>query len=327
MKTTLHKSIQILLLTLLLSPILLATQIRYKLDNQRYKTGNAVYLKPTQKLKLRFPIKDAQSIKWYQIIPDTSKFYKNAYHPWEKNAYKWIGYGKIDYKKVEIKAFRNQRDVEINSTILSANRPRHNPYYQTKLGSFWFEVEAKLKNGKTVRSYGLKDNTKRGLSPKVFRVSYWLGDHYMGYLSSFFNVPGIFGSMPYQSTNYIGVDCADVLIAASTVMHKRKKVKNYNVAMLVNRFKQKAKTFVKNGTPQKRLRWGKEFKRGDFIAVKYTPTGRYAHIGLLYGDTNKNGILDKEDNILNAGPNALHLTPLKEGAFNGTVVILKNEDM
>lgn len=307
--------------------ILFATQISYKVDNKKYKTSSSVYLKPTQTLMLRFHSPKSKSIKWYQIIPDTSRFYKNANHPWEKNAYKWTGYGKITYKKVEIKAFRNKQIVEINTAVLQANKPPHNPYYQSKLGSFWFEVEATLKSGKVIRSYGLKNTTNKGLSPKVFRVSYWLGNHYMGYLSSFFNVPGIFGSMPYQSTNHIGVDCADVLVAASTLMHKRTKVKNYNVAMLTKKLKIKVKTFIKNGTPRRKLYWGKTFKKGDFIAVKYSKNGRYAHIGLLYNDSNKNGILDKEDKILNAGPQALHLSPLKSGAFDGEIVILHNKDI
>lgn len=82
-----------------------------------------------------------------------------------------------------------------------------------------------------------------------------------------------------------------------------------------------------DGSPQKKLTWGREFKQGDFIAVKYSPKGRYAHIGMLYGDENNNSILDKEDSVINAGLNALHLTPLKKGAFNGTVVILKNKDL
>ena len=311
----------------LLSQNILATQISYKVDNKTFKEGHEVYLKASQKLKLRFDVKNVKRITWYQIIPDTSKFYKNANHPWEKNPYKWIGYGSIDYKKVEIKAFENKREVELTSEILKKNKPRYNPYYNTKLGSFWFEAEAELKSGKIVKSSGLKDNTNKGISPKVFRVSYWDNDDYLGYLTTFFNVPGIFGSMPYQSTNYIGVDCADVLVAASAVMHNKKKVKNYNVMMLVDKFKTKVKLKIDNGTPSQKLKWGTDFQRGDFIAVKYRENGRYAHIGLLYEDTNHNGFLDKYDNIMNAGPNALHLTALKKGAFNGTVVILDNSDM
>jgi len=48
---------------------------------------------------------------------------------------------------------------------------------------------------------------------------------------------------------------------------------------------------------------------------------------MLYADENNNGILDKEDSIMNARPNALHLATLSKGRFNGTVVILKNEDL
>jgi hypothetical protein len=303
-----------------------AKQITYQVDNGHFKQKNFVYLKPTQKLTLKFDVKNAKSIKWYQIIPNTSKFYKNANHPWEDNPYKWVGFGKINYKKVEIKSFDNKRMVELTSKVLEANRPKNNPFYNSKLGSFWFEAEATLKNGKKLRSRGLKDITYRGLSTKVFRVSYMESNDYIGYLTSFFNVPGIFGSISYQSKNYIGVDCADVLMATSAVMNK-KKLKDYNVAMLVNKFKTEATVKIINGTPSKKLKWGKDFQRGDFIAVKYSPKGRFAHIGMLYEDANKNGVLDREDLIINAGPNALHVTPLKKGGFNGLVKILDNIDI
>jgi hypothetical protein len=276
---------------------------------------------------MRFNVKNAKSIKWYQIIPNTSKFYKNANHPWEENAYQWSDYGKIDYNRVEIKSFENKKEVELTSKILEENRPKNNKYYNSKLGSFWFEVEVVKTNGKVVKTKGIKNVERKGLSPKVFRVSYMASDDYIGYLTTFFNVPGIFGSMPYQSRNYIGVDCADVLVATSKVMNKQKNTKNYNVVMLVDKFKTKVKTKIVRGTPIKKLIWGKEFKKGDFIAVKYRENGRYAHIGMLYTDENNNGILDKEDSIINAGPNALHLVKLSKGAFNGTVVILKNGDL
>ncbi len=318
----------LLLAQITLTYILLAENISYKLDNNTYvKNKHHVYLQPSQELTLKFDIANAKQIRWYQVIPDSTRFYKNANHPWEKNAYKWTGYGKIDYKRVELKAFRNKKKIKINTKLLEQTKPKDNPYYNTKLGSFWFEAEATLKNGEKIRSYGLKDRTKKGLSPKVFRVSYWQDDSYIGYLTTFFNVPGIFGSMPYQSANHIGVDCADVLIGASALMNKKTKVKNYNVKMLEQKLKHKAKFKIINGHPNVKLRWGKDFKKGDFIAVKYHKDGRYAHIGMLYEDVNKNGILDKADSIMNAGPNALHTVTLKDRAFNGTVVILENKDI
>ncbi len=307
--------------------ILLATEITYKVDKGTFKKKHSVYLLSEQELRLRFDVKNAKSIKWYQIIPDTSKFYKNANHPWEKNPYQWSDYGKIDYNRVEIKAFENQKEVLLTKKILEENKPKNNQYYNAQLGSFWFEAEATLKNGKIIKSKGIKNVERKGLSPKVFRVSYMLDKSYIGYLTTFFNVPGIFGSMPYQSRNYIGVDCADVLVATSKVMNKKPNKKNYNVLMLVDKFKIKKKFKILNGKPNKKLTWEKEFKKGDFIAVKYRENGRYAHIGMLYADENNNSLLDENDSIINAGPNALHLSTLESGAFNGTVVILRNEDI
>lgn len=303
------------------------SSISYSLNDKAFKTAYEVYIKPHDKIRLRFKFKEAKEIRWYQIIPNTSKFYKNANHPWQENAYKWTGYGKISYKKVEIKAFRNKPMVEITPEILEVNGPQNSKYYNSKLGSFWFEAEVLLKNGKRVKSPGFKDITKKGLSPKVLRLSFMSDDSYIGYLTSFFNVPGVFGSMPYQSRNYIGIDCADVLIAASKKMNREKNEKNYNVAMLVRKFKNKVKFKNENGKLSKILEWGNDFKKGDFIAVKYTEDGRYAHIGLLFEDTNQNGILDAKDSILNAGPNALHTTTLESGAFSGMVVILENKDV
>jgi hypothetical protein len=304
----------------------MAKEISYKIDNGSYKHQYAIYLKPSQQLSLKFDVKNTKSIRWYQIIPDTSKFYKNANHPWEKNPYKWVGFGKIEYKKVEIETFKNKTEVKLSSAILKKNQPKNNAFYNANLGSFWFEAEATLKSGKVIRSKGLKDITYRGLSTKVLRVSYMASDDYIGYLTTFFNVPGIFGSISYQSKNYIGVDCADVLMATSAVMNK-KKLKDYNVAMLVAKLKKEAILTISKGNPNKQLRWNKDFQRGDFIAVKYNKNGRYAHIGMLYKDENNNGVLDREDSIINAGPTALNIIKLEKGAFNGTVAILDNVDM
>ena len=315
-----------LLLFLLLTQNLLALEISHSVDDGKFLTNRAVYLEPTQKLILKFDVKNAKSIKWYQIIPDTSKFYKNANHPWEKDAYKWVGYGKIDYKKVEIKSFRDKTKVELTQKVLEANRPATNCFYNSKLGSFWFEAEAKLKNGKVVRSQGIRNVGKRGLSPKVLRVSYMLDHSYIGYLTTFFNVPGVFGSMPYQSRNYIGVDCADVLVATTKIMNKEENKVNYNVEMLTKMLKIKAKFKIENGTPDRELRWGEDFNRGDFIAVNGSPDGIYYHIGMLYEDKNGNAILDNEDTILNAGSDSLNIVDLNAGAFIGSVAILENKD-
>ena len=127
------KALPYFFLSLLLTQNIFATQISYNIDNGSFKKKHSVYLTPSQKLTLKFDVKNAKTIKWYQIIPDTSKFYKNANHPWEENAYKWTGYGKISYEKVEIKAFENKTELELSSKILEANRPKNNTFYNSQL--------------------------------------------------------------------------------------------------------------------------------------------------------------------------------------------------
>lgn len=95
---------------------------------------------------------------------------------------------------------------EITPKLLHKNAPRNADHYNPKVGSFWFQVKVNLKDGRTRKSAGIENSDRRGLSPSVFRVSYIEGKDYIGYLTSFYNVPGLFGSVPYQCENYIGVD-------------------------------------------------------------------------------------------------------------------------
>src|SRR5207248_10608299 len=56
------------------------------------------------------------------------------------------------------------------------------------------------------------------ISPRVFRYTFRSGDDFLGWLSSFFNVPYLFGSAGKgarsQAERYLGADCADILVAA-----------------------------------------------------------------------------------------------------------------
>lgn len=301
-----------------------AKPIAYETKPNVFKNANSVYVDEGKTIRLKFDVNNAKSIKWYQIIPDVGTMYKNANFPWDPNPYQWIGFGKIEYQSVELKQFANQKIITITPSLLEANRPSGYKFYRSNVGSFWFKAVATLKNGKVVKS---PDSiTYRGISPKVFRVSYRQDRGYIGMLTTFFNVPALFGSVPYQSKNYIGVDCADSLMAVSAIINKRK-VPDINVATMVTQLPHQASFAIRNGVPNKKLRWGKEFRRGDFLAVKYKQNSRFAHIGLLYRDANSNGILDKNDLIIHTGPLPLDITPLSNGAFDGFVKVLRNPDI
>jgi len=309
---------------LICASYLYAKPIAYEVKPNSFKSGNSVYMDEGKSIRLKFDVQNAKSIKWYQIIPDVDTMYKNANFPWDPNPYKWIGFGKIEYKSVELEQFQNQKIITITPNLLQANRPSGYKFYRSNVGSFWFKAVATLQNGKVVKSPDTI--TYRGLSPKVFRVLYREDRGYIGMLTTFFNVPALFGSVPYQSTHYIGVDCADSLMAVSSLMNKTK-MPDINVATMVTKLPHQASFKIAKGEPNKKLRWGKEFRRGDFLAVKYNPKSRFAHIGLLYRDANGNGVLDKEDLILHTGPLPLDITPLSKGAFDGMVRILRNRDL
>lgn len=263
----------------------------------------------------------AEAIRWFQIVPDTSRFYKNANHPWEPEAYKWVGFGEITYERRELIDYRNQWSI-ILDTPKAFEKASSSTFFRPDLGSFWIQAEV-LKNGKRLRSAGLEENDDRNLTPKVFRLSIRKDDGYLGHLTSFFNVPGLFGSIPYQSNNYIGVDCADVLVAARRKWRGESGSKDYNVAMLVSEWKRVASFPMRSGSPESEMKWGEDLHPGDVIAVRYAEGKPFQHIGALYGDSNGNGILDGGDQVLHAGPQALHLTPLRRGSFDGDVVVLR----
>ena len=294
--------------------------IRSRIDDGPWKNASAVYPLKGQKVALGVEEIAAAAIRWWRISADTSKIYKNANFPWDKDPYKWVGFGKIDYLRTELEQFRGRWEIEpfANSPSVGAQ----SRYSRKDVGSFWFQAEIAA-GGRIYRSAGIEDSDNRGLSPQVFRVSTREGNGYIGHLSSFFNVPGVFGSVTYQSNNYIGVDCADVLMAALGRFRGRPVERNYNVAMLVSEMRKVSEFELANGSTDKRLEWGDNIKRGDFIAVRYAGSRQYQHVGALYADANKNRLLDASDLVIHAGPQALHISSLAEGEFDGQVAVLR----
>ncbi len=142
------------------------------------------------------------------------------------------------------------------------------PDVQQPVGSFWFQAEVD-DSGTFVRSYGIEGSDKRGLNPKVFRVSRRHGKGYLGFLTSFFNVPGLFGSIPYQRHNYVGVDCADVLVAAYCKWKNTRIKKDQCVAGLVTGLPKVLESELRDGNPTRRIRWDKDVRAGYLLAVRY----------------------------------------------------------
>jgi len=297
--------------------------IQAQVDGGNWQSSKAIYPLRGQEIRLRvIPVPEA-NIRWYQIRPNLDKIYKNANHPWEENAYQWVGFGKIDYERQELLPFRNQWEIELLSGHqLSELWERPSQYHQAEVGSFWVQVEVE-QLGKVMKSPGIEAADSRGMSPEVFRISIRDGEGFLGYVTSFFNVPGVFGSVIYQSRHYIGVDCADVLVAAYHQWKNQPLKKDYNVAMLVSQLAQRKKFSLIEGVPDQEVKWGKDIFVGDLIAVRYVGARQYQHVGVMAADANENGLLDGKDRVLHAGPLPLHYSELAKGHFDGEVVILQ----
>ena len=217
--------------------------LQSSIDCGAWSDSLAIYPLKGQEVSLKVDVVNATSIRWYRIIPDTSRMYKNANFPWEDNAYKWVGFAKIRYSRHEIVEARDK----LQYTVITANDSGSG-----LTGSYWYQVEVE-KDDEVRRSAGLKESDHRGLSPQVFRLSIRDGEGFLGYVSSFFNVPGVFGSATYQSTNYIGTDCADVMMAAYSRWRNIPLNKNYNVAMLVSEWPKVGEFNLRRGGPSKKV--------------------------------------------------------------------------
>jgi membrane protease YdiL (CAAX protease family) len=245
------------------------------------------------------------------------------HQPWDPNPYRWIGYAKIRYERVELTSFRGRWEIPLTpgtDAWLAGEPP--GPGLPPELGSHWFQAEVE-REGRTSSSPGLAQNDPRGLSPEVQRVTFRDADDLVGHLTGYFNVPGVFGSVPWQVRNYVGVDCADVLMAALARSKGEPIERDQNVAGLTRSLRTVATATLAGGRLSRTLRWGADVRRGDFVAVKYAGWGQFGHVGALYADRNGDGLLDAEDLVLHAGPSPLHLSALGNGAFDGELRVLR----
>lgn len=314
-------------LILLCAPFAQGLSIESKIEDEPWSSNKAIYPIKSQRVTLRARPAEGGDISWYRIVPKTAKLYHNAEWPWNPGAYKWLGFEKIEYAVCEIESWRGAWEVSFDrvpgTNGFCGGEGHLSVHDRSDVGSFWFQAVTKNKAGTTAKTPGADSVNEQGLSPKVFRVSFRENAGYLGYLTSFFNVPGLFGSTVYQSENYIGIDCADVLMAAHALWKGRKMTVNESVRSLVAKFPAHSRFELTDGNPSRPISWGKDVQPGDLIAVKYDGAKIHQHIGALYRDANNNGSLDGEDLVIHAGPEPLHVSPLNEKSFDGKVVVLR----
>jgi hypothetical protein len=212
----------------------------------------------------------------------------------------WIGYDKIEYFETEIEnsgPTLTVHDARPSDDDLAEKRPPE----QRGLGVM--HVAA----------------TVNGVSTAQLRYTYRSGDGFLGWLTSFYNVPYLFGSagkgVKNQAEQYIGADCADILVAALR-RAGWKKLEYSSVADLVDALHPVGKPAIvkpcQAGVCEATtLRWGKDVRTGDMLALDYIGADSdlpraWDHMVVAIEDRGPagspgDGVLGPEDIVMDSG--------------------------
>lgn len=129
---------------------------------------------------------------------------------------KWIGYDKIEYFESVVDPLGGNGTTRVvRDAAPSTGIARNEPY----VGLGVMRLAATVRLGDVAASTPGADDAPDGMiAPRVFRYSVRAGDDFLGWLTSYFNVPYLFGSAGKgarnQAERYLGADCADILVAA-----------------------------------------------------------------------------------------------------------------
>lgn len=232
---------------------------------------------------------------------------------------RWLGYDTLEYEE---RALEQGAGIELAPGLArigaahpsEARRDRHDG-----AGSMWLSAELVLPDGRTQQAPGARDADRFGLARTVLRVSFRAGDDYLGWLSTYFNVPTVFGSSgpgrDHQTDRYVGADCADVLVGALRAMGAP--TPYVSVAGLsrvaapvggVLVLREDGRVVDAQGG-EARLAWGRDVMPGDLVAIGYVHARElprsWDHVGALVRDGGPDG---RADGVLGGDDVLRHMT-------------------
>lgn len=240
----------------------------------------------------------------------TAKIYANAVVFGAKHG-KWLGYDRLEYVETPLDGDHGVLKVIEARPSKGVGIPDRDAG-RAVLGVM--RLAATVTIGKDTRSTpGIETADKDGqIGETVFRYTFRSGDQFLGWLSSFFNVPYLFGSAGFgkasQAERYIGADCADVLVAA--LRRTGYRMEFSSVAGLVGSLTQVAGPIELRECVEGRackptaLRFGVDVQPGDLLAIGYVAAEelprKWDHIVAVVEDSGPDG---KPDGVL--GPDDL----------------------
>ena len=266
---------------------------------------------------------------------------------------RWIGIDRIAYFETDVGLHRGGADGDgwtrrVDGWTRLADAHPSDPAHDVRggLGTMRFKAALSLDCGRTwVESPGAAARDRLGIKPTVHRVSFREGDDFAGYVTSFFNVPQVFGSLPAQARRFIGVDCADVLIAAARTRGHKKIGYTFVEGLWKYASEVVPRLLVRHDrVVPSAVHWSRaadpapgEVRRGDIIPIGYERRREeygyrsFAHVAVLYADRSDpsgpakgaaDGLLDPFDLILHVGYPALEIEPLG-GQAPATIAVLR----
>ncbi|HEX2572678.1 MAG TPA: hypothetical protein VH877_24225 [Polyangia bacterium] len=245
---------------------------------------------------------------------------------------KWLGFDRIEYVETPIEGaapILRVRDARPSPVTGIERSPALSPLGVMRLAATLCAA------GQCLSTPDAKDAPEGLISERVFRYTFRDGDGFVGWLTSFFNVPYLFGSAGAgarsQAERYLGADCADILVAALR-RAGRSDLAYTSVAELVGRLERVAgPAEVRPCAPsqgpcaalaQPPLRFGRDVRPGDLIALDYLDDSgqlprAWDHIVALIEDRGPDGtpdgLLGADDLVADSGDaQGLKFAPLGE---------------
>jgi len=305
------------------------------------------------------PLPAGATVRWLQIVPHdehtttaapntTSTAFSNNVLFGPRHG-QWIGFDRIEYdaRPLPAPATTTTSTAAAASSAASPAGPAPPAVTITGpaitlaragedhggAGSIWLAAEITMPDGTVLRTPSAGDVDMLGLSRRVLRVSFRESDDFVGWLSTYFHVPNVFGSSgpsttQHQTEIYTGADCADVLVGAQRAAGNRKL--EYTSVAGIGTYARPLTDVLHlsaDGVLDATLRWGDDVRRGDLVTIDYADDPGNAlprawdHIGALVEDGRGpngkgDGILGGADVMRHMGFRGLHDEPLaSQGAI------------
>jgi hypothetical protein len=228
---------------------------------------------------------------------------------------KWIGFDRLEYFATPIADAQGTRVLVAGAAPTTAREGAW-----ATLGTMRLAATVSLA-GRSFSTPGIDDAPDGQIADRVFRYTYRQGDDFLGWLTSYFNVPYLFGSagkgVRSQAERYIGADCADVLVAALR-RSGRRDLEYSSVEGLAGSMERVAGPVrLADGG----LRVGRDVRPGDLLALDYVGVAElpraYDHIVAFVADRGpdgkSDGVLGGEDLVADSGDAlGLKFSPLSE---------------